>query len=199
MNKMLNVVPTLSSGVGRRHHRPDGAHQDQSLFERRFGNRFFIVVIGALIVAVLSISLIGRVDKEMQYAEKAHFEMRLSELQSAVLLIQASLVAKDSMSDALKFVGANPMSLLDQKNEHGPINYLGEMSLSDADIEPGNWIFDPQEKVIAYLPFENSLLKNEGKWLKFKVVALFSNEKNNFSQAKRGMKNRVKGLWLKGL
>ena len=181
------------SESGRVPQRPGGQHQDASMFEQRFGNRYFIVATSVVLIAVLSVLLIGRVDQDMQLAEKAQFNLRLSELHSAVLLKQAALVANDETSKAPQFEGVNPMNWLDDKTTH----YLGEMRLFEAEDKPGNWVFDPHENVIAYLPYNNSLLKSRDKWLRFKVVALFSKETFDSSPIFSGQKGLVNGLVLK--
>jgi len=133
------------------------------------------------------------VENELVSAEIAQFELRLSELKSAVLLMQASLVAKDDVASAALYEGANPMTLLADNAAH----YLGEMPLSEAENQAGKWVYDPHEKVIAYLPksFSSSryqaaeyalkVTDSQPDWLRFKVVALLSKESNNTSH-KRG-------------
>jgi len=193
MNLSNVTMLQVSSKLGPVPQRPGGPHQDSSLFAQRYGNRYFIVAISVILIAILSVLLIGRVDREMQVAEKAQFDLRLSEIQSAVLLKQASLVAHDELSTAPQFEGVNPMNWFDKKTTH----YLGEMRLADAEDKPGNWVFDPQEKVLAYLPYNNSLLKSRDKWLRFKVVALFSKETINSSSTFSRQKELVNGLVLK--
>mgnify|MGYP000609607132 CR=1 FL=1 len=181
------------SESGRVPQRPGGQHQDASMFEQRFGNRYFIVATCVVLIAVLSVLLIDRVDREMQQYEKTLFDLRLTELHAAVLLKQAALVATDQTSTAPQFEGVNPMNWLEDNTTH----YLGEMRLYEAQDKPGNWVFDPQEKVIAYLPNNKSLLKSSDKWLRFKVVALFSKETFDSSSDFSRKKGFVNGLVLK--
>mgnify|MGYP000167289982 CR=1 FL=1 len=169
-------------------------HSDTSPVFRSMSSRIFVVVISGIIIFILMDYFLSRADQEMAQLERGLFELRLSELNAAVIFKQASLVAKDDMASAKVFAGANPMDWLEADAKH----YLGEMGLDDASNFPGNWVFDPEQKVIAYLPrnFEaeeyHLTLKRSGqkyvssvetinseshsRWLRFKVVALWSKD-----------------------
>ncbi len=152
----------------------------QSIYGRTFGNRYLVFAVAVLVLAVLLWWLAERLDRDMNNAEHMHFEMRLAELRSAVLLMQATLVAKDDMQAAEKYVGSNPMDWMALAESDR--QYLGELRLEDAMEQRGKWVFDPWRKVIAYRPLSDDWLSDvesgniESAWLQFRVVALWSNE-----------------------
>ncbi len=164
---------------------------DRLTAERTFGNRFFIVAVTASVIAVLLGMLADRFETPLDQAERTHVAMRLAELRSAVLLMQATMVAADDWRNAEAYVGSNPMNWLklDEADQH----YLGEMALEDAGEARGKWVFDPGRKVIAYRPLADDWWPEAHQprmpWLQFRVVALWSED--------RPM--RIKGLELAAL
>jgi len=149
-----------------------------SLSEQSLGHRYFIVAVTAMLIAILMYIVTSKLEQEVENVERKQFEFRLAELRSAVLLQEGLLVAKDQMNQAYRFEGLNPMTWM----ESGTSHYLGEMRLESVTGQEGNWVYDPERKVIAYKS------KTESKWLQFKVVALLSKEKGNLT---------AKGLRLK--
>jgi len=150
--------------------------------DRAFGDRYIVVAVSVLIIAVLASVLMGRLEREMANAEYAKFELRLAEMRSALLLRQ--LLGKTSVAKASNpiLAGGNPMEWLQgQGQENGqetnrPESYLGVAKLStlSADDAQGNWVYDPAERVIAYLPQSSRWLErlgNQGPWLKFQLRA----------------------------
>ena len=138
-----------------------------SLSKQGLSNRYFIVAITAVVIAILMYVVTSKLEQEVVNAERKQFEFRLAELRSAVLLQEAVLVAKNQMDQAYRYEGLNPMTWM----EPGTSHYLGEMSLESVTGQEGNWVYDPKRKVIAYKG------KTEPEWLQFKVVALWSKEK----------------------
>jgi len=163
--------------------------------ERTFGGRYFVVAITAIVIALIMWRLLERLDREIINAERAQFELRLSEIRSAILLMQASLVAKDDMALAVRYLGTNPMDWMEPGQDH----YLGEISLEEASQMnniKGKWVFDPERKEIAYLPNALRWRTEEtdfgAQWLRYKVGAIWSEEAGADGQRHR----IVKGLKL---
>ena len=176
-------------------------HSDSSPVFRSMSSRLFVVVISGIIIFILMAYFLSRADQEMVQLERGLFELRLSELNAVVILKQAALVAKDDMASAKMFEGANPMEWLDGDAKH----YLGVIRLDDAINSPGNWVFDPEQKVIAYLPRnfkaeeyrltskrsgqkyisggESKNSESHSRWLRFRVVALWSKESKQIEPA----------------
>lgn len=156
--------------------------------ERTFGGYYFIVAITAIVILIIMWYLVDRLDKEIINAERAQFELRLSEIRSTILLMQASLVAKDEVALAAKYQDTNPMDWM----EPGQDRYLGEMSLEPSDDKKGNWVFEPRQKVIAYLP--NALKwkaddgEYSGSWLRFRVAVIWSNTEEQITKKAKGLK-----------
>lgn len=165
------------------------------VYGRAYGGRYFVVPITTIVVALLIWELVDRLDREIANVERAQFELRLAEIRSAVVLIQAEMFAKDEMALLARYDGANPMDWM--KNGLG--HYLGEISLKEADDKAGNWVFDPKQKVIAYLP--NVLKWQDEKngvgsaWLRFRVAVLWSGDHEKLIQEERV----AKGLYLEPL
>ena len=149
-----------------------------SLPEQSLSHRHFIVAVSAVIIAILMYVVSSRLEQEIENAEKAQFEFRLAELRSAVILQEAALVAKGQMGQAGRYEGLNPMNWMKSDTSH----YLGEMSLESVVGQEGNWVYDPKRQVIAYKG------KSEPKWLQFKVVALWSNEKGSNEKESKGLR-----------
>ena len=148
--------------------------------DRTFGDRYIIVAVSVLIVAVLASVLLGRLEREMANAEYAKFELRLAEMRSALLLHQ--LLGKTSAAKAsiLLLAGGNPMELLQGRENDRPESYLGVAKLSTLSVgdAQGNWVYDPDERVIAYLPQSSRWLERLGSqspWLKFQLRASSTN------------------------
>ncbi len=157
------------------------------------GGRGYLFAISSIIVFVLMSALLLRLDREIGKVEQAQFLLRLSELRSAVLLMEASLVAKDQMFRAEQYEGSNPFEWM-RWEENASTAYLGEQALSTAEDVAGQWIFDPDLGVVAYMPrsrdwLQGPLAESED-WLQFRVVALRSNDKGQ---------NRARGLRLEAL
>ena len=164
---------------------------DSSLATRTFGNRFFIVALTASVIAILAGVLAGRMETPLGQAERAHVAIRLAELRSAVLLMQATMVAADDWSDAERYVGSNPMDWLEV--EESDQHYLGELTLEEVSDARGKWVFDPRRNVIAYRPLTDEWWVDNVApavpWLQFQVVALWSED----------TPKRIKGLELAAL
>jgi len=158
-----------------------------------FGGRAFLLVVSATIVFVLMAVLLARLDREMDRVEEAQFHLRLAELRSAVLLMEATLVAKNQRHLAAQYVGSNPLKWLTW-NAGDRTAYLGERKLSEVANPEGKWVYDPEQGVVAYMPRSRDWLHGEaaraGTWLQFKVVGLSSMEEDE---------KKMQGLRLQAL
>jgi hypothetical protein len=153
--------------------------KDHTLYERTFGNHYFLIAISLCLILVLMGVLAERLDREISRAEQMNFEYRLAELKAAVRLMEAALISQGELGLASRFDGANPMDWLNADTSH----YLGELSPDVAVAHPGNWFFDPIKQEIAYVLPDVHVQKGEldaakisGKILRFKVLALRSKE-----------------------
>ena len=167
-------------------------HTGATLYERSYGNRYFVAAMSLIIILLATAYVSERLDRELSRAETAQFHLRLAELNSAVILMQASRVAKDDIHSSVRYADSNPMEWFE---EQSAAHYLGEMSLSDARVISGNWVYDPVLASIAYLPksvgvdeLKNGIAnrrqpstdghKKHPQWLRFKVVGLLSKDEN---------------------
>lgn len=162
--------------------------------DRSYGNRYLILTVSVFIVGLLIFVLLDRLEREMARAEYAKFELRLTEMRSALLLqqlkrhTQQASVNRDAMT---LHTGVNPMVWLASAEGSMPLDYYGSASLNElpVDIAEGHWVYDVEQQVIAYLP-KSSRWKNrlDGRdsWLKFQVQAL--------SEAQEGSSFRLQAL-----
>jgi hypothetical protein len=153
--------------------------KDNRLYERTFGNHYFLIAVSACLILVLMGVLAERLDREISRAENMNYEYRLAELKAAVRLMEAALISQGELGLASRFEGANPMDWLEADTTH----YLGERLPEEAMAHPGNWFFDPVKREIAYVsPDAQSQKMVTGqskireKILRFKVLALRSKE-----------------------
>ncbi len=178
--------------------------ESSSIYGRAFGNRYLLVATSLLLIMLALNYLAERLDDELERAESVQFHLRLAELQSAVTLMQASVVAKGQLAGLEQFIGRNPMDWIKNEAAH----YLGERSLDEAALPSGKWIYDAKQGVIAYQPkntsvarlsselnmqpvFDSSRLKSYPQWLRFKVVGLKSKDNKTSAQY------RVTGIELR--
>ena len=158
------------------------SQQNSNLYNRTFGNRYFVIAISASLVLIFMGVLSGKLEREFNQIEQVQFDYRVTELKAVVRLMEAELVSQGSLHEADKYEGANPMDWLEDDTSH----YLGVMESSKAIKYPGNWFFDEQTKTIAFVPQrsgdeEASENKYErlDKILRFRVRALRSKEINS--------------------
>lgn len=169
--------------------------EEKTVYERSFGNRYFVVAVSLLIIVVALNWLAERLNQELVNAERVQFIHRLKELNAAVTLMQASLVAQDRPQAMAEFVGANPMNWIQNDVTH----YVGEQALEESQHLTGVWVFDPKLRDIAYQPRDvsveslraqlqgefSTVASNEpewqrqrySQWLRFRVVGLLSKDK----------------------
>lgn len=119
---------------------------------RAFNGRFITIGVTLIIVAVLINMLVERVSREMDNLEKTHFELRLAELRSALLLKQLEIRTRGFEGDPRQLAGTNPMRWIKGWPVDLPAYYFGEAELSNALEETGHWTYDPKQELIAYLP-----------------------------------------------
>lgn len=150
-----------------------------SVAQRDLSNRYFIIAITMILIFGLMYLLTSKIEQEVVNAEQKQFDFRLAEIESAVRLQEAVLVARDQMDQADQYEGMNPMLWMKESTQY----YLGEMAIASVTGNEGNWVYDPEKKVIAYKARTQEFLANNGKteskWLQFKVVALWSNKGNS--------------------
>ena len=158
------------------------SQQNSNLYNRAFGNRYFVIAISACLVFILMGMLSERLEREFDQAEQVQFDYRVAELKAVVRLMEAELVSQGSLHEADKYEGANPMEWLKDDTSH----YLGVMEPVKAIDYPGNWFFDEQTKTIAFVPqATGDEKKSENKYesldkiLRFRVRALRSKEINS--------------------
>lgn len=153
-----------------------------------FKGRKLTLVVSVTIIASLVFILIDRIVREAERVERAHFELRLNELRSILLLKQLEIMTKGGKVLKSELAGENPMQWLKGWPQSRPAYYRGEGRLSQFRSTPGYWVYDPVERVIAYQPkadsWRDELLESRdldtrqlpldgGVWMKFQVVPVF--------------------------
>jgi len=118
--------------------RQSGRHGGFTLFE-------LIVVIS--IISVLFVFAANRLMKLAVQAERAQVQQTIGTLKSALAMEIAAHVARDTIPELEKWIGANPMDLLADP----PKSYLGALDHPDpAGIEGGHWYFDRRQGLLVY-------------------------------------------------
>jgi hypothetical protein len=133
---------------------------------RAFNGRFITISVTLIIVGLLIYMLVGRLGREMDNLERTHFELRLAELKSALLLKQLEIRTRGFKGNLKRLNGANPMQWIKGWPTDLPAYYRGEFELSRAEGVKGYWVYDPKQQVIAYLPnaIQNFELTASGEW-----------------------------------
>jgi len=126
------------------------------------------------IISILAVFALNRYYKLLVDVERTSMNHDIGVMRSAVSLQFADHYVRGDMVGLKQLIGSNPMELLAEK----PVNYLGEVLHSrQADIEPGNWYFDPAAQTLVYLVknqlyFETAL---EGRArARFKIFPVYS-------------------------
>jgi len=143
--------------------------------------RLFIVAVAVVVIAVMMGILSNRLEREVVNAQEMRFKFRLREIEAVVRLKDAALRARGALAEASALEGANPMLWL-ATDEYGMKtdlpDYLGEFQIEQKSDQNshGKWLFDPQRKVLAYLPVTvDDPIRNKD-WLQFRLSALRSND-----------------------
>ena len=151
---------------------------------RAFNGRLFTLGISLAMVGVLIVVFLPKIDRELDTLEQKRFDYRLTEIKTAVQFRQLELQVKSTLSSAKELRGSNPMRWLKGRVEERPPHYLGELSLDQARAQPGNWVYDPNLRLLAYLtkgPIAyEGLPVGPDEFLLFRVETL---EENNRIQA----------------
>lgn len=148
---------------------------------RAFSGRFFTLGISLAMVGVLIMVFLPKIDQEMESLEQNRFDYRLAEIKTAVQFRQLELQVTSALSNSKELRGANPMRWLKGRVEENPPQYLGELPLEEAKSQPGNWVYDPNLRMLAYLP--GAPIVHEGRsigpdeFLLFRVETLKENNK----------------------
>ncbi len=111
------------------------------------GFTLFELIVVISIISTLFVFAAERLMKLAVQAERAQVEQTIGVLKSALAMEIAAHVARDTIPELTKWVGANPMDLLADP----PKTYLGALDHPDpASIEGGHWYFDRQAGYLVY-------------------------------------------------
>jgi hypothetical protein len=138
---------------------------------RAFSGRFLAFAVSLGMVGVLIMVFLPKIDREMDSLEQKRFDYRLAEIKTAVQFMQLELQVKSSLASAKELRGANPMRWLKGRVEETPPQYLGERPIDLLNDQPGNWIYDPKLRVLAYLP--SSSIVYEGRLIERDELLFF--------------------------
>ena len=119
---------------------------------RAFSGRVFTFAVSLAMVGLLILVFLPKIDREMESLEQKRFDYRLAEIKTAVQFRQLELQVKSSLSGSQELRGANPMRWLKGRVEESPPQYLGELPVGQVRDQPGNWVYDPELRVLVYLP-----------------------------------------------
>ncbi len=126
------------------------------------------------IISILAVFALNRYYKLLVDVERNTMVYNLGAMRSAIGMQFVDHYVRGDMVGLKQLIGSNPMELLAEK----PVNYLGVVLPSQqADIEPGNWYFDPAAQALVYLVknqlyFETAL---EGRVrARFKIFPVYS-------------------------
>ncbi|MES2899206.1 MAG: type II secretion system protein [Pseudomonadota bacterium] len=112
------------------------------------GSSYVELVVVAIIISILTGSLLQRLFNYQREAELAGVQIIVATLQGALVVKKGSLMARGKASEIATLVDQNPMNFLTLK----PHNYLGDYFSPDADELPaGNWFFERNTKTLVYL------------------------------------------------
>lgn len=145
--------------------------------------RLFIVAVTVAVIAVLMGVLSDRLEREVVNAQELRFKFRLREIEAVVRLKDASLRTRGAMAEAEQWDNANPMVWLatDELGMKTELpDYLGELTIEqvlEQELDAhGRWTFDPERKVLAYLPVTVDDPAQVADWLQFRLSALRSKD-----------------------
>lgn len=117
---------------------------------RHGGFTLFELLVVISIISTLFVFAAGRLMKLAVQAERAQVQQIVGTLKSALAMEIAAHVARDTIPELKKWIGANPMDLLADP----PKTYLGVLDRPDpARIEGGHWYFDRRQEVLVYRVF----------------------------------------------
>jgi prepilin-type N-terminal cleavage/methylation domain-containing protein len=142
------------------------------LLKRSRGFTLLELVVVITVISILGMVALERLLTYREQAEKVAMEQTVGILRSAMNLQIANLVASQKTQQIGKLAGQNPMDWLAEK----PGNYLGELhDPAPEQTAPGNWYFDPQERVLVYLVEYGNFFVPDGqgkKRARFQVVRI---------------------------
>lgn len=124
---------------------------------RLFRNTLLMeVLIATLVIGIVAALLLSRLAHYQEMAEKAHMEMTVATVKSALRMRLASMMIEGRAHEYSGLAEQNPMEWLEQK----PANYAGELtrSGSTADLQ-GNWYFDRSARSLVYFVKHGSNFK----------------------------------------
>jgi general secretion pathway protein G len=128
-----------------------GAAQMTAMRKGRSKARGFTLLELAVVVSIVGIlaaTLITRLDKTAEFAEKTAMEYTANVLNEALLLEFAHRVMDNSRNQIPAMIVTNPMDWLARK----PTNYLGEFRVPIIDSDrTGNWYYDVYAHELIYL------------------------------------------------
>lgn len=154
--------------------------------QRQRGFTLFELVVAIVIANVLAIILLDRLWYYQEVAEKTAMEMTVMNMRSGLRLRIADLMTQSRMREAEELLQENPISWL----ESPPPNYIGKISSAkSAEMIPGHWYFDIEQKELVYRVQHNRFFKpgkNRENIIRFHVTAV--------QQARQG--GKIEGITL---
>ena len=129
----------------------------------------FSVVVTVL--AVLAITLIGRVLTAEEYAEKSAMELTIAHMRAGLRAQVGALLIADRVSEIGALAGGNPVDWL----KVPPENYIGEYDGKPAGDTEGAWYFDAKQRELVYTTNANSHFvpsAEEGYSVRLKIVPI---------------------------
>ena len=138
-------------------------------------SREWIVVTVSCVLGLIFIALfLPRASQQVDVMEQRRFDLRLAELNAALRLRSLELIVRNKSHHLEQ--GANPFVWLDFSNLEENISvfrYLGEHPVRHVNDARGNWLYDPESRLVGYLPsidlkYQGKIFE-EGQWVWFQV------------------------------
>ena len=122
-------------------------------------------------LAVLAITLIGRVLTAEEYAEKSAMELTIAHMRAGLRAQVGALLIADRVSEIGALAGGNPVDWL----KVPPENYIGEYDEKPAGDTEGAWYFDAKRRELVYTANAKSHFvpsAEEGYSVRLKIVPI---------------------------
>lgn len=98
-------------------------------------------------VGIMAAILLNRVAYYQEAAEKAHMELTISSVRSALRMRMATMMIEGRAAQFSSLAQDNPIDWLEQK----PANYSGVLSADRVhESLAGKWVFDPATRTLVY-------------------------------------------------
>jgi hypothetical protein len=103
--------------------------------------------ISAILISLLIVVFFTKVLSISVAMERESMQLTVNQLGSALNIEALTLIIKEDQEGLARWVGANPMKLLDPK----PLHYKGSFTDPDAmTISPGSWFFNESNGLLIY-------------------------------------------------